>query len=69
MLCQDLPEGLRARLIDKGDLSTEDEDFETCTVNTVKGLVEAARAYRRGDTTGDKNAKIVLKPVTQPAGE
>lgn len=69
MECPDLPEKLRARLIAKGDLSTGDEDFETCRVNTVKGLVEAAKAYRRGDATGDETARIVLKPVPQQAGD
>lgn len=69
MECPDLPEKFRARLIAKGDLSTGDEDFETCRVNTLKGLVEAAKAYRRGKTTGDETAKIVLKPVTEQAGD
>lgn len=69
MLCDELPETLRARLIGKGDLSTDDEDFESCTVNTVKGLVEAAKAYRSGKTTGDKEAKIVLRPAAEPTGD
>lgn len=63
MLCPDLPEQLRAKLIAKGDLSTDSTDFETCTVNTVKGLVAAAKAYHRGQTTGEEDAKIVLKPI------
>lgn len=69
MECPDLPAKLRARLIANGDLSTGDENFETCRVMTLEGLVEAAKAYRRGDTTGDKTARIVLKPVTEQAGE
>jgi hypothetical protein len=69
MLCDELPDDLRAHLIDKGDLSTDDEDFESCTVNTVKGLVEAAKAYRSGATTGDKEAKIVLRPAPDETGD
>ena len=63
MSCKDLPEKLRARLLEKGDLATDDSDFEVCTVNTLKGLVEAAKAYHRGKTTGDDDALIALKPA------
>lgn len=48
MLCPSLPEGLRDQMIKRGDLFTEDQAFETCTVKTKKGLVDAARAYHRG---------------------
>ncbi len=69
MLCQDLPETLRAKLIAKNDLSTQDQDFEVCTVETMKGLVAAAKAYHRGQTTGEENATIFLTPVAGEAGE
>jgi hypothetical protein len=63
MNCQDIPPALRAKLIDDGDLSTEDEDFEVCAVNTIKGLAEAAKAYHRGETTGDDPGVVTLTPV------
>ncbi|PQA87927.1 hypothetical protein [Hyphococcus luteus] len=69
MMCDALPEKLRARLVQKGDLSSDDEDFEVCTVKTLSGLVAAAQAYRRGKTTGDDDAKLVLTPVTNEAEE
>ncbi len=63
MNCADLPPVLRARLIEQNDLSTEHDDFEICTVNTLKGLVDAARAYHRGEVTGDDPAVMVMKPA------
>ena len=63
MNCKDLPPALRAKLIADGDLATDDEDFEVCAVNTIKGLTAAARAYHRGETTGDDPGVITLIPA------
>ncbi len=63
MNCPDLPSALRARLIAKGDLSTEHDDFESCTVNTLKGLTASAKAYARGETIGDDPAVMVMTPA------
>jgi hypothetical protein len=49
MMCAELPAALRDALIADGDLASEDDDFETCTVNTLKGLTKAAKAYHRGN--------------------
>jgi hypothetical protein len=62
MQCPSLPNELRARLIERGDLSTDDEDFETCAVNTLRGLTEAAKAYHRGDAVDDEAAEMTLSP-------
>ncbi len=63
MQCADLPERLRARLIAHGDLETDDEDFETCTVNTLKGLTRAAKAYHRGKVISEDQAVLEFKPA------
>jgi hypothetical protein len=62
MNCQHLPSALRTRLIAKNDLATEHEDFEVCTVNTLKGLVEAARAYHRGVPETEEDVFMVMTP-------
>ncbi len=69
MLCDALPEKLRTRLIDKGDLSSEEENFEVCTVETLKGLAAAAKAYHRGQTTGDKDVTLVFHQLHQAISE
>lgn len=45
MNCKSLPAALRASLIRRGDLETESDAFEVCTVKTRAGLVAAAKAY------------------------
>ncbi len=63
MNCPELPADLRARLIARGDLETDDEDFETCKVKTLRGLVDAAKAYHRGDVRQMKDAAILIAPA------
>ncbi|WP_428407590.1 hypothetical protein [Hyphococcus sp.] len=63
MNCPELPSDLRARLISRGDLETDDEDFEVCKVKTLRGLVEAAQAYHRGDASQMKDAAILITPA------
>ncbi len=65
MICQDLPEDLRSRLISDGDLSSDSEDFETCSVNTVRGLVDAAKAYHRDQAPSDEPIVMEIKPAPQ----
>jgi len=67
MQCADLPERMRGRMIAAGDLETDDEDFETCTVKTLKGLTRAAKAYHRGRTTSEESAVMEFTPAP-PAG-
>jgi hypothetical protein len=63
MNCQHLPDGLRARLIARKDLATEHEDFEVCTVNTLRGLTEAAKAYHRGVSESEDDVFMVMTPA------
>jgi len=58
MMCSELPEHLRARLINRGDLEAEDDDFETCIVKTRKGLTAAARAYHRGNVQSEEEIAL-----------
>ncbi len=71
MMCADLPATLRDDLIASGDLSSEDDDFETCVVNTLKGLSWAAKAYHRGDAGGDEtdSDNAVLELTSADASE
>ncbi|NOX95313.1 MAG: hypothetical protein GXP04_09535 [Alphaproteobacteria bacterium] len=65
MMCSDLPEKMRARLIARGDLETEDDDFESCAVKTIKGLTNAAWAYHRGKTnSNEENSALEFTPVS-----
>ena len=63
MNCPDLPAALRDKLIMKGDLDVEDGDFTVCEVKTVKGLVEAAKAYHRDDVVLGQDAAILISPA------
>lgn len=63
MLCADLPEDLRSRLIERGDLEAEDEDFEACVVKTQRALVDAAKAYHRGDIESDERIALLFTPA------
>ena len=63
MLCADLPEGLRASLIASSDLASEDDNFETCIVNSWKGLRMPARAYHRGEIASEESITLRLTPA------
>lgn len=63
MMCDHLQDGLRWRLAKSDDLTPEDEDFTTCAVNTLKGLVDPAKAYHRGDVVGDDRLEIEFAPA------
>ncbi|GJL90389.1 hypothetical protein [Hyphococcus sp.] len=63
MNCKHLPSALRARLISRNDLSTEHEDFEFCTVNTLKGLTAAAKAYHRDIPDSEDELFMVMTPA------
>ena len=63
MLCADLPETLRGRLIGRGDLESDDDDFETCTVKTLKGAVDSAKAYHRGKVESEEEIAIEFTPA------
>jgi hypothetical protein len=67
MMCADLPEKTRARLIERGDLATEDGDFEMCSVNSLKGLTDAARAYHRGQSIGEEVVAFEFMPAPDSA--
>jgi len=63
MQCQSLPGSLRARLIKRGDLAADDDEFETCTVNTLRGLRKAAKAYHRGKAKDEEAMVMELTPA------
>lgn len=67
MLCADLPEELRSRLIERGDLEAEDEDFEACVVKTRRGLVDAAKAYHRGRIVSEERIALLFTPAAAEA--
>lgn len=60
MMCAALPAELRKKLVAGGDLSLEDEEFGVCSVNSLKGLVRAAKAYRDGKVSGEEELAFVL---------
>lgn len=62
MMCPDLPAVLRARLLERGDLETEDGDFETCIVKSRNGLTAAAKAYHRGEAEGAEAIAFIFTP-------
>ncbi len=63
MNCKHLPAKVRDGLIAKQDISTEDDDFEVCTVNTLKGLTASAKAYLRGVDAGEDALFMVMTPA------
>lgn len=63
MMCANLPENLRARLLAGGDLESQDDDFETCTVKSLKGLKKAAKAYHRGKASGEDEIALEFTPL------
>lgn len=63
MLCQALHEDLRNSLIRNGDLASDDSDFETCAVNTVRGLDAAAKAYHRGHVDDEEEIALLFTPA------
>ncbi len=63
MMCADLPDKLRGSLLEAGDLETDSDDFELCSVKAVRGLVRAAMAYHRGETAGVDAIKVELTPA------
>ncbi len=62
MMCPDLPATLRTRLIERGDLETQDANFETCIVKSRNGLTAAAKFYHRGDVESEEEIAFVLTP-------
>ena len=61
MQCPSLPADMRASLIKRGDLATEDEDdFETCVVKTVRGLIKSAKAYHKGKAVDEEPLTLAI---------
>lgn len=63
MQCADLPDRLRARLIQNGDMSSDDDSFETCTVHNLRAVAAAARAYHRGQVDYKEAASVLLTRI------
>jgi len=63
MNCPDLPAPLRQRLIARGDLSSDDDKYTVCTVHTVRGLTDAAKAYRNGTVSSEDPAIMRMSPA------
>ena len=67
MLCSSLSEKTRDRLIARGDLATEDDEFQICDVKTLNGLKGAARDYHRGSALNtDEDIALVFTPAPSP---
>lgn len=62
MMCPDLPAALRVRLIERGALETEDDNFETCIVKNRNGLTAAAKSYHRGEVESEEEIAFILTP-------
>lgn len=60
MNCPDLSENLRTKLIERDYLGAEDNDYSICTVKTVRGLVDAAKAYHRGSAAGEEELRFAI---------
>lgn len=65
MMCQDLPDGVRSRLLENGDLETDSDEYEACQVKTVRGLMDAAKAYHRGQADSDEPITMELTPAPE----
>ncbi len=63
MLCANLPAGKRTELIENGDLESDDDDFEACTVKSLRGLIAAAKAYHRGQAEGGEEIALEFTPA------
>ncbi|WDI33098.1 hypothetical protein PUV54_07800 [Hyphococcus flavus] len=63
MMCKDLPENVRTKLLENGDLESDSDDYEACEVKTVRGLTDAARAYHRGQAESDEPITMELTPA------
>lgn len=60
MMCEQLPEVLRSKMIENGELTLQDGDDDTCTVNSIAGLKRAAKAYHRGDIEDEDESLTTL---------
>ncbi|GEM_PF-1402910 len=67
MMCGDLPDAMRAKLIARGDLETDEDGYTTCAVKTVRGLTDPAKAYHRGQVRPADDAVIELRPAPHGA--
>lgn len=65
MICEELPDDLRSRLIDRGDLEADGDDYSVCTVKSVRGLTDAAKAYHRGQVDSDEMIMMEIKPALE----
>lgn len=67
MMCSSLSEKTRDRLIARGDLTAQDDEFQMCEVNTLDGLKAAARDYHRGRvSSSDEDFVLVFTPAPGP---
>ena len=67
MMCSSLAEKTRDRLIARGDLSTEDDGFQICSVDTPKALKAAALDYHHGRAlNGDEDIVLAFTPAPTP---
>ncbi len=69
MMCTDLQEKLRERLVAAGDIVIEDGDIPICIAQSVNAVEAAARAYHRGEVAPgeDRLFQIEFKPVAENA--
>jgi len=64
MMCSDLPEALREKLIANGGFTLDGESRDICGVKTIAALAAAAKAYHNGDAEEDeKGFQLRFAPV------
>lgn len=67
MLCSSLSERTRDRLIARGDLAAQDDNFQICDVKSLNALRAAARDYHRGRATNmDEDIVLEFTPAQTP---
>ena len=69
LMCDQLPEKLRRRLIKKKELVAEAENFEFCTVGSVSALKAAAKAYHREAGIEGERFAFRLSPAQSDPAE
>lgn len=66
MICGSLSAKTRDRLLARSDLESDDEDFETCVVKSLRGLKAAARDYHFGRASDSDEAVFAFTPLPAP---
>lgn len=61
MMCNELPERERQRLIDRGDMEVDDDNSDICILKSLRGARKAAKIYHRGKTVAPEDGDIIFE--------